>query len=483
MKLKTDGLLNAASKATMLICGFLLVWYLTRKLGLSTYGEYSATVLLSMWFRFPIEVLLHSSIVPMLAASRDPDQVAAALMRATLVASLVATVLALFTGLILSVCTGLVSMRLWYPLSLDVLIQSLASAYMASLLGRGHFGYAALVFGLYWIFRTVSTILLVELGTGAFGAALVLPIASTVQLLLCASKDRLGIICAPRVSWQSIWEQVSQYGLNVGLGRLLFNMDLVVMKFIGADSRALSFYAAAKNLAQAFQAIAEASNQIHLHSLSRSFSQGDYPKFRAASETLLRDRAWMAGLGILSVPYLPMVTDTLLGKEYQQIQGVSVGVLLAAILALFYSAGRIINRATQEPRRIWIALCFFIVFNVAGCALIILTGPHGVELSASQAVDQATRCAMVPLLGIATLSIYTLKIGMDQVAQQFPWRFLVAAISVGSVLSVIASFAPCRGLPGFVAGLLFSGIYFGVILGFRWFEERQTQIARVERTP
>lgn len=191
----------------------------------------------------------------------------------------------------------------------------------------------------------------------------------------------------------------------------------------------------------------------------------------------------MAGLGILSVPYLPMVTDTLLGKEYQQIQGVSVGVLLAAILALFYSAGRIINRATQEPRRIWIALCFFIVFNVAGCALIILTGPHGVELSASQAVDQATRCAMVPLLGIATLSIYTLKIGMDQVAQQFPWRFLVAAISVGSVLSVIASFAPCRGLPGFVAGLLFSGIYFGVILGFRWFEERQTQIARVERTP
>jgi hypothetical protein len=89
---------NTASKALMLGCGIILIWYLSRNLVLTAYGEYSATVVLSIWFRFPVEVLLHSSIVPMLAASSTPDRVASTLIRATFAMSLIAAILALIAG-------------------------------------------------------------------------------------------------------------------------------------------------------------------------------------------------------------------------------------------------------------------------------------------------------------------------------------------------------------------------------------------------
>jgi hypothetical protein len=418
-----------------------------------------------MFFRFPIEVLLHSSIVPLMAASKTPEPLAATLIRTTFVWSSLAAILALIVGFILSVYAGMVSMVLWYPLCLDVMLYSLANSYLASLLGRGHFVYSAFVFSLYWIVRTGSSILLVQLGSGALGAVLALPIASLCQLSLCASKDRLQILYSNRVSWRSIRGQVGRYGINVGLERFLFTMDLMIMKFAGADARALGFYAAATNLRQAFQAITGASNSMYLQILSKAFSQGNKANFMATSEALLRDRSKMAGLGILSMPYLPMVTKNIFGKEYQHIQGISVLVLSGAIITLYFSAGRIINQATQEPLQIRFALILFILLNTAGFSFAILAGPHGSEMNPNHAIAQATRCAMVPLLSLAALAIYSVKLGMNRSNQGFPWRFSIASISLGLILSVIASFAPCNGIAGLFTGLFFSGIYFGVLSG------------------
>lgn len=150
----------------------------------------------------------------------------------------------------------MVSMLLWYPLSVDVMLQALANGYLATLIGRGYFVFSAFAFGFYWIARTGCAIVMVEAGMGPLGAALALPIASICQLFLCCLKDQLRIVHCPGVSWRSIRGSVGHYGLSIGLERFLLSMDLVVMKFMGADARALGFYAAATNLSYAFQSIA-----------------------------------------------------------------------------------------------------------------------------------------------------------------------------------------------------------------------------------
>lgn len=459
-------LVNTASKFLMLGCGVLLVWYLTRRLGVISYGEYSSMVALAIWCRFPVDVLLQSSIVPLVAASKTPDRVAATYMRATLFFASTSSFAALVVGLSISRWTDLVTPTIWIPLCVEIFAQSAASCYLAILAGKGLFFASSILFGIYWIIRTIASIFLVESGFGAQGVAIALPVASALEFVFCAIQDRSKALLSPGDSWKTLRSETAHYGVNAGLERLLNTMDLVLMKFFGADARAIGFYAAALNLGNVLTAISNASNSVYLQSLTQAHGRQQTQRFLRLSQTMLRGRLLLVGLSILAVPFLPVAIRFIFGNEFESIRWVVVLVLLATSLRVLLAAGRILNRATGEPLQIRKAIVCLILLNTAGLALAIYQSQLGPDLSESEALWQATLCAIVPVAGIIPMTLYSLKLGLASSGQSFPWNSAIRILAIGSLLAGVATRLPIHHPWGIGLGFLMGVAYLGLLSFF-----------------
>jgi hypothetical protein len=309
----------------------------------------------------------------------------------------------------------------------------------------------------------MSAILLVGNGMGLLGVVLSLPFASCIQILLCAIQDRFSSLTSRGCSWQEIRGDTKNYGFNIALERVLFTMDIVAIKILGADARAVGYCAAATSISQAFQAISGASSSIYLQSLTQSYVRQDSHRFARLCSSMLRGRLLLMGLAFISVPYIPWVVRVLLSKHYGAIQWVVAIVLVSTSLKQLLSAGRILNRATGEPPKIRAFLVVLILLNLIGLALSIHLWPHGIELSDSDALWQTIRCALVPLLSVVALTLYSLKLGLTRSSQPFPWKSAIRVLSISTFLVSVAYLLPREAPWGPVFGVVLAGVYVGLL--------------------
>lgn len=456
-------LANTLSTGVMLVCGIFLVWYLTRRLGVVAYGEYAALFAMAAWFRFPVEVLLQSSIIPVVSASKEPERASATYIGTIQTCAIISGLAAMLIGSILDRWTNGFAIALWFPFCIDIFLLSVADGYWATLVGRGRVFSASAITSAYWIVRTSIAMLLVEKGLGTLGVVLSLPIASGTQLLLCAIQDRFCAWTCQKGSWREFHVETKNYGINVGLEKIVKTMDLVVMKILGADARSIGYYAAATSISQAFLAISGASSSIYLQSLTQSHVRQDPLIFARLINSMLRGCFVVIGLSFIAVPFLPLVTRVLLGKEYESIQWVVAIVLVSTALKMLLSAGRILNRATSEPPQIRVFFACLVLINFLGLALALFLWPYGQGLSASDALSQATRCSLVPIVGMVAITVYSLQIGLTRSRQPFPWRSAVRILSISVVLASLAFLIPIQNPKEIGLAVVFPGIYLGLL--------------------
>jgi hypothetical protein len=454
---------NTLSTGVMLVCGIFLAWYLTRRLGVIAYGEYAALFAMAAWFRFPVEALLQSSIIPVVAASKHPERASATYIRAIQTCAIISGLAALLVGSILDRWTNGFAISLWFPFCIDILILSVADGYWNILVGKGRIYSASAITCAYWIVRTSIAILLVENGLGALGVVLSLPIASATQLILCAIQDRFCALTSQKGSWSEFHVETKNYGINVGLEKIVRTMDLVVMKLLGADARSLGYYAAATSISQAFLAISGASNSIYLQSLNQPHVRKNPLIFAQLTNSMLRGSFVLIGILLIAVPFLPVVTPVLLGKEYESIQWVVAIALVSTALKMLLSTGRILNRATSEPPQIRGFFVCLVLINFTGLALALFLWPHGPGLSASDAMSQAMRCSLVPIVGLVAITVYSLQIGLTRSGQPFPWKSAVRILSISAILASLAFLIPIQNPLNLALAFVFPGIYLGLL--------------------
>jgi len=431
-------LANRAATAIMLGCGLISIWFLPRRLGVAAYGEYSTLIVLSSCIRFPVQTVLQSAIIPGIAGSTDPDKFASSILRLTAAAGAALTIVALSLQTEVSSILKINTPAMWYAVSCDIALNLTAAAYLSILLGKGHFSTAAAILATHWILRTGSSVIFVQSGMGSAGAMLALPVASSIQLFLCAAADKLSALRSPGVTWAEIRQRLHKSSANLQLERVIYSSDLVAMKFLGADSQVVGFYAVGSSLGLAFQAITGAANQVQVQLLVQSRKSGDITRFTALTRSAVLDTCSFIGLAILALPFLPDLLQVVLGSVYSQIHPVCLPILLTASLRTLFSCGRTFLAATESRTRIHVALLLVQITCFAGFCLTLLPGDAPEATGQIRALAQAELCAWIILAGALPISICCLRLGLAHSKQAFPWK-------PAGIIAVLATMAALTG--------------------------------------
>ena len=244
-----DTLWSLLGEGLALPTGFLIVVFLTRRLGPAGYGLYTLTWLLIAWIEASIGSLFARTTVKLVSEAEDWKPIGANLTRMHF---LMGCALA---GLLFLLATPIAAL-MGEPLiadyvrlfALDIPLYALVLAHKYILIGVGGFRQRALSSAGRYTTRLLLITLLVELGLSVPGAILGNIGASVVELAVCRYFIRPGLLGGSRFPMRRFIEYsipLFSYGMSI---QIFEKMDLLALTVLGGSVAAAGIYGAAQNL-------------------------------------------------------------------------------------------------------------------------------------------------------------------------------------------------------------------------------------------
>jgi O-antigen/teichoic acid export membrane protein len=280
---------NFLGDSLALPLGFLVVVYLTRRLGAGGYGLYAIVGGLILWVEWSVVGLFSRATIRLVGDADDWRPIGAALTRLYLLSGM-------GVGAFLWIMATPISLLMHEPLmtgylrlfALDIPLFTLAQAHKNLLVGTGMFRPRALATAGRWVSRLLLIVLLVEAGFSLYGAILGNIAASVVELAICRCYIRPALLSAPAYPSRLFWSYAIPLFLS-GMSMSLFNkIDLFALKALGGSAAEAGVYGAAQNLSLIPGVFALSFSSLILSSLSRMLRDGEEADAKAMAENSLR---------------------------------------------------------------------------------------------------------------------------------------------------------------------------------------------------
>lgn len=388
---------NFLGDSLALPLGFLVVIFLTRRLGPEGYGLYALVGGVILWLEWSIVGLFSKATIKLVGETDDWRPLGSALVRIYFFAGLAAGCLlwALATPMSLAMNEPLTAgyLRLF---AVDIPLFTLAQAHKNLLVGTGAFRPRAVSSAVRWISRFLLIVVLVEAGFSVHGAILGNIAASVIELIVCRWYIRPPVFCPFRFPFRLFWG----YALPLFLCGISLNLftkvDLFALKILGGTAAEAGVYGAAQNISLIPGVFAFSFSALILSTLSRLLHEGDEDHAKKIAGASMRVILLMLPAAGIIWGASREIIGLLFGSGYAA-AAVPLGLLfLGAIGQASLSVGTVILAALGKPG--WTFVLTGPLVPLAVCAHLIVIPRMGAD-------GAALVTAVVSLIGAGAVTV------------------------------------------------------------------------------
>jgi O-antigen/teichoic acid export membrane protein len=410
-----------------LLCGLVLMGYLTRHLGLGDYGRYALAIVLVNWAGTSIALASGGALIRLVAGHAEGEKFAVAMLQFVGLVGVAAGTL-VFVGAewIAGAMNSPGLAPLLRILAWDLPIGALAGLHIGILTAQGKFLKSAISVLAGWLFQLMAAVVLVGGGMAAQGAAWAVVASGGAQLLIARWMSGVPMFGRERAAFSELWKESRLIGAAQVALRICQTMDLPAVKYFLGLPAAAGLYAGAQNIGFAGLMLFLPVNPIVQQSLSRSRLEENPAEGELVARTFLRVALIYGGvLAALSV-FSADIAAFLLGEKFRESGPVLALLLIAVAFRIQALAGRTLLATAGEKASIVWPLLGLILAGLIAYALVIpkagITGAAAVTL----------------LLSLAT-ALLSVRDGLRLLGVRYPWptfcRVLPAmAITAGAAL-------------------------------------------------
>ncbi len=426
------------------LTGFVTTVFLTRFLGPRDYGLFTLSASLVSLVQWLAIAPLASAPVKIVREAQDWRPVASALLRAHAALGCIAVIVLLAGAPVLAIVFD--EPALVFPLLLlapEALVFTLAAAHRQVLVGLGDYAGRAAAGAARWSARLVLVLALVGAGAGIPGAMVALIGASLAELLACRTRVQPSLFATGSFRLRSLAFELLPVAAFAACLRLFSNLDLFLMKALGASASETGMYGAALNVFHGVVLTGSAVTPLLLSSMAGQLSKGDVGAARGLARDGIRAGVLLFPFAALAAPCAGEIARLLFGPAYAasgQVLAV-LGFAAVANLLLLVAAQMLI--AANRP---------------AWCALL------GLALLAAGAVGVMVVAPRYGLPGVAwartgvTAVVATFAVGLAcrVLGAAMPWRSVAVAGVLGAGAWAASGLLPAAGLLVLVKVLVLS---------------------------
>ena len=420
-RVATGSAVMVASRVAVLLCGLVLMGYLTRKLGLADYGRYALSILLVNWVGVSIGLATGGALVRLVAGRADGHRFAVSMLQ-------LVTLVSCGLGILLFAGAGWLAAAVRSPgiadllriLAIDLPIGGMAGVHLGILTARGEFLKNAAGILLGWILQLGAAVVFLEGGWAARGAAWAVVAGGAGQLVLARALSGVGIFSHERVRFSELWGETRlMAGAQVAL-RVSQSMDLLAVKFFLISPAFAGLYAGVQNIGFAGMMLFQPTTPVVQQSLSRSRLAENHAEAEKVAQTFLRVAAIYGGILVALGVFSREIAVFLLGREFAEAGPVLAVLLLAVAFRIQAVAGRTLISAAGERAAILLPL---VVLIAAGAMAFALVVPQAGLLGAAWV-------AALLAMGTALVSV---RDGIRLLGLRYPWATLARVLTASAV--------------------------------------------------
>lgn len=338
------------SEALIVPTGLITTIFLTRMLGPDSYGIYGLAVGIVLWIEFSVSSVFSGTSIKFIGESDDWKPVATAVIKASLLISLLAmAALWLTSGYIADLLNAPKLAGYLKLLSIDIPIFVLSTEHRHVLIGIGRFRERAFTSAVRWISRLLLIVLLVAAGLSVEGAIIGIIGASILELAVGRYYARPPIFSSSGFKLSGLWRYVAPLFIFSMSMRLYEKMDLFFVKGLGGSARDAGLYTAAQNLSIIPGLFALSFAPLLLSTLAKTISTGD-------SESVLRYVRNSYRVILMFLPFAAMtagcsyeIITLIFGTEYVDSAPVLSILIFGSIATVFISVNSSILTASGKP--------------------------------------------------------------------------------------------------------------------------------------
>jgi O-antigen/teichoic acid export membrane protein len=313
-----DGTIwNFLGDSLALPLGFLVVIFLTRRLGPEGYGLYALVCGLILWVEWSIVGLFSKATIKLVGETDDWQPLGAALIRTYLYAGLAAGgslwLLATPVSLLMKEPQMAGYLRLF---AVDIPLFTLAQSHKNLLVGIGAFRPRAFASAARWTSRLLLIVALVEVGFSVHGAILGNIAASVVELAICRRYIRLPFFTKSAFPVRVFWSYALPLFLSSMSLSLFTKVDLFALKALGGSAAEAGVYGAAQNLSLIPGVFAFSFSSLILSNLSRLLRDGEEDRAKSMASNSMRVIILLLPFAGITFGSAGEIIDLLFGTGY-----------------------------------------------------------------------------------------------------------------------------------------------------------------------
>ena len=330
-----DGTIRVfLSEALVLPTGLITLSFLTRQLGATDYGLFTLTATAVAWIEWSLAAMFSRATNKWISNAEDWEPVATTALRLYLVVSVVVALLLVLAARPAARALGEPELTRYLRLfAIDIPLFCLAIGYRNILVGIGRYRQRAWLSAGRWIVRLVLVLLLVGLGLSVNGAIAAMIGASVAELLIARRFIRPALWRPSGFPARKLLASaVPLLLLGVSL-RLFDNLDLYILKVLGASAAQAGLYGLAENLSVVPSLFAQAFAPLLMSTLMRLRRDGQEAHARAMARDSLRLVILLVPLAAIVAGAAPEIVRLVAGAQFGE-AGPLLRLLIFAALAL-----------------------------------------------------------------------------------------------------------------------------------------------------
>jgi len=338
-------------EALALPTGFLIVVFLTRKLGPTGYGLYTLAAVSVMWIESGIGSLFSPTTIKLVSEAEHWKPIAASLTQAYFVTGCAVTCLFWLLATPIASLIGEPLMADYLRLfAIDIPLVTLVLAHKSILVGIGGFRQRALTSAGRITARLMLIVLLVELGLSVTGAILGNIGASLVELAICRYYIRPALFSSSRFPVRRFTEYAVPLFLFSMSIHISDKLDLFALMAMGSTAAVAGIYGAAQNLSTVPPGILAMSfSPLLLSTLNRLVSAREERSAKDMGCQSMRAIIALLPFGAMVAGAASEITDLIFGPAYSPAAPLLATLIFGALALVFISISAAILTAGGKP--------------------------------------------------------------------------------------------------------------------------------------
>jgi O-antigen/teichoic acid export membrane protein len=434
-----------------LLCGLVLMGYLTCHLGLGDYGGYALAMVLVNWAGTLIALASGGALIRLVAGHAHGEKFAVAMLQLVGMAGLAAGAV-VFAGAewIAGAMNSPGLAPLLRILAWDLPIGALAGLHIGILTAQGKFLKSAISVLAGWLFQLMAAVVLVGGGMAAQGAAWAVVASGGAQLLTARWMSGVPMFGRERAAFSELWQQSRLIGAAQVALRICQTMDLPAVKYFLGLPAAAGLYAGAQNIGFAGLMLFQPVNPIVQQSLSRSRLEENPAEAELVARTFLRVALIYGGVLAALTVFSGDIAAFLLGAKFRESGPVLALLLIAVAFRIQALAGRTLLSAGGEKASILWPLLGLIVAGLIAYAMVI---PQAGILGAT---------AVTVALSLAT-ALLSVRDGLRLLGVRYPWPTFCRVLPAMAITAGVALWIRTLGFHVLIELSLGTALY-GILL-------------------